>query len=393
MNKLTIAIWSSYSFEKPYAEYHIMEDRIKNLLAAGHEVILLQKSFFNGEKLPKSLQEEDCLHTIDISFNQPPKASLIKRYFFELLYYFRSSKKIKKQPDVIFIQSSFAAWFPIFLIKVKRIKSRIVYNVQDIFPYNAVYSGKMRKNSLIFKLFSCLQKYAYKHSDSIITISEDMKDLLIDEGTDRRKIEVIYNWSYQEEPFQIVDFSPVSHIYNFKYFNIVYAGNIGEMQNVDILIEAARLMKNEKKIWFHIIGDGVHKEKLESRAKEYKIENISFWPMQTKELAPIIYSAANINIIPLAKNVYKTALPSKTATCLACGKPVIFAIGKESKFGRQIAKETNCIVIDSDNPGELVKAIKSVTGDEKRDLNDEFFMKYYNKSRNCARYVKIMECP
>ena len=391
MKKLKVVIWSSYSFEKSYAEYHIMKDRIKALLDAGHEITLVQKSFNNGPTLPKSLQGKNNLHTFEIHFNQPQKQSLAKRYLYELKYYLCSVRKINRQADVVFIQSSFAAWFPIFLLKIMKYKSRIIYNVQDVFPYNAVYSGKLGTDSLIFKMFARLQCYAYKHSDSIITISDDIKELLIEEGTPKNKIEVIYNWSYQDEPYNITDFSPVSHIFNFAYFNVVYAGNIGVMQNVDIVLEAARLMKNDRNFWFHIIGDGVYKENLEKKAKEYSIENISFWPMQSAELAPVIYSVADVNVIPLAKNVYKTALPSKTATCLASGKPIIFAIGEDSKFGNLVRNETNNKVIDTDKPEELVKAIKSIRGKEKRDLNDLFFMKYFRLSNNCARYVNIIE--
>ena len=391
MNELKVTIWSSYSFEKPYAEYHIMEDRIKALLAAGHEVILVQKSFQGGPKLPDSLKKEDRLYTVDIPFNQPKKQSLLKRYLFELLYYLRSRRKIKKQTEAVFIQSSFAAWFPIFLLKIRSYKVRIIYNVQDAFPYNAVYSGRMNKNSLVFSLFSSLQRYAYKHSDNIITISEDIKDLLVSEGAEEEKIEVIYNWSYQDEPYHYTDFTPVSHIFDFHYFNVVYAGNIGVMQNVDLLIETAKQMKDDKRFWFHIIGEGAYKEKLEKKAKEYRIENISFWPMQPAELAPMIYSAADVNIIPLAKDVYRTALPSKTATCLACGKPIIFAIGQESKFGKRIMNETNCLVVDPNRPDELAQSIRSIRGDEKRELNDAFFIENCNISRNSARYVQIIE--
>lgn len=392
MNELTVLVWSSYSFEKTYAEYHIMKDRIKAFLDAGHEVVLLQKSFCNGEKLPEALQGKQHLRTIDIEFHQPDKSSLLKRYISELCYYFKSSKRIKRQTDVVFIQSSFAAWFPVFLLKIKLLKSRIIYNVQDVFPYNAVFSGKMKMNSLVFKAFSSLQRYAYKHSDTIITISEDIKELLIGEGANEDRIKVIYNWSYQEEPFYISDFTPVSHMFKDEYFNVVYAGNIGVMQNVDILVETAKILQDDKRFWFHIIGDGVYKEKLVAKVEKYGIGNISFWPMQDAELAPILYSAADVNIIPLAKNAYKTALPSKTATCFACGKPIIFAIGKESKFGKRITEETNCRVVDSDNPDELASAIKSIGKDEDRNLNDVFFRRNFKISDNCSRYVKALTC-
>ena len=52
----------------------------------------------------------------------------------------------------------------------------------------------------------------------------------------------------------------------FAHFNVVYAGNIGIMQNVDLLVKTAKLMQDEKNICFHIVGDGAYKEKLQSQA-------------------------------------------------------------------------------------------------------------------------------
>ena len=90
------------------------------------------------------------------------------------------------------------------------------------------------------------QRYGYKHSDHIITISEDMKDTLVTDGIPVEKIEVVYNWSYQDELYENLDLSPVSQMFDKNYFNVVYAGNIGVMQNVDILVETAKLMKEDK---------------------------------------------------------------------------------------------------------------------------------------------------
>ena len=269
-------------------------------------------------------------------------------------------------------------------------KAIVTFNVQDIFPYNLMYSGGLKKSSPVFKIMAAEQRYGYKHSDHIITISEDMKDTLVSDGTPAEKIEVVYNWSYQDELYENLDLTPVSHMFDKNCSNVVYAGNIGVMQNVDILIEAAKLMKGDKSVWFHIIGNGVYKEKLEARAKEYGITNISFWPMQAPELAPVIYNAADVNVIPLVKDVYRTALPSKTATCFACQKPIIFAIGKDNKFGRKAVKEAGCSVVEADNPQELVEAIQAVQSGKQNKKAGEFFMKHCGITENSGIYAEII---
>ena len=217
-----------------------------------------------------------------------------------------------------------------------------------------------------------------------------MKDTLVEDGAPAEKIEVVYNWSYQDELYENLDLAPVSHMFDKNNFNVVYAGNIGVMQNVDILIEAAKLMKDDRSVWFHIIGNGVYKEKLETRAKEYGITNISFWAMQPPEMAPLIYSVADVNVIPLVKDVYRTALPSKTATCLGCQKPIIFAIGRDSKFGQKAVKEAGCVVVEADKPEDLVVAIQKLKTGESGNKNREFFLRMCSITKNSMMYAELI---
>ena len=332
---MKVLFWMFIGFDQHATSEHLLSAVIEQLCKAGHSVHIIQKNTAgNMPSIPEKLKHYQVTTDV-IPYQAADKGNFVARYLTELKYVNACRKFITSDYDAVFIQSTNVAGFAVRAIRKRLPKAIISFNVQDIFPYNLSFSGGLKKNSPIFKILAAEQRYGYKHSDHIITISEDMKDTLVTDGTPEKKIEVIYNWSYQDELYKMLDLAPVSHMFDKNYFNVVYAGNIGVMQNVDILIEAAKLMKEDKSVWFHIIGNGVYKKKLEARAKDYGITNINFWPMQPPELAPAIYSAANVNVIPLVKDVYKTALPSKTATCLACGKPIIFAIGKDSKFGQK----------------------------------------------------------
>ena len=133
-----------------------------------------------------------------------------------------------------------------------------------------------------------------------------------------------------------------------------------------------------------------YKEKLVARANDYHLHNISFWPMQPSNLAPIIYSAADVNIIPLVKDVFRTALPSKTATCLACQKPIIFAIGQNSQFGNRMRKEAGCTVVESDLAEELAQAIQRVQKQSQSGKQGHFFKENMNRLKNSRQYATII---
>ncbi len=390
---MKILFWMFIGFDQHATSEHLLLAVIERLCQAGHSVHIIQK--YTGGNLPSIPERISCysVTTDVIPYQAADKSNFIARYLAELKYIKACRKFITSGYDAVFIQSNNVAGFAVSTIRKKLPKAIVTLNVQDIFPYNLMFSGGLKKTSPVFKALASEQRYGYKHSNHVITISEDMKDTLVMDGVNAGKVEVVYNWSYQDGLYENLDLTPVSNIISKDYFNVVYAGNIGVMQNVDILIEAAKLMKDDNSVWFHIIGNGVYKKKLETRAKEYSIRNISFWPMQPPEMAPLIYSAADVNVIPLVKDVYRTALPSKTATCFACQKPIIFAIGKESKFGQKAIKEAGCSVVSSDNPSELVGAIHLIQQGKVCCTTGAFFAEDMNKTINSRKYTEIItEC-
>ena len=387
---MKVLFWMFIGFDQHATSEHLLSAVIEQICKAGHSVHILQKN--TGGTLPSIPEKlKDYPVTTDvISYQAADKGNFTARYLTELKYVNACKKHIISDYDAVFIQSTNVAGFAVKAVRKKLPKAIVTANVQDIFPYNLAYIGGLKKSSPVFKILAAEQRYCYKHSDHIITISEDMKDTLVTDGTLAEKIEVVYNWSYQDESYEDIDLSLVSHMFDKNYFNVVYAGNIGVMQNVDILIEAARLMKDDKDIWFNIIGDGVYKKKLEARAKEYGLANVSFWPMQPPELAPAVYSAADVNVIPLVKDVYRTALPSKTATCLACQKPIIFAIGKDSRFGKRALEEADCSVVESDDAEALAVSIKNCAGEHDADKEASFYRRCMAKTANSRRYADLI---
>ena len=391
---MKILFWMSGSFDRRTPSEHLLTAMIEALYAKGHTVHIIQKDTGGPlAELPECLKALGVTTTC-VPSSMPKKSNFIARYLADMKYVSKSAHYIKRQDsyEAVFMQSTNVAGFAIRALKSKTRNACITYNVQDIFPYNAAYSGSLVRGGIVFKVFAAIQRYAYKKADYIITISEDMRDLLVEDGVPREKIEVIYNWNYRDEPYipAEVDCTKARDMFPKDKFNVVYAGNIGVMQNVDVIVSAAELMKDDDGVQFHIIGDGTYKDKLKRRAEEHGIVNLSFHPMLPSEFAPSIYLTADVNIIPLVKNVYKTALPSKTATCFACGKPIIFCIGKDSKFAQMAYRETGCQIVESGDTDGLKNAILSVMQGTNTSRYGRFFTEKLGKTTNSENYAEII---
>ena len=387
---MKILFWMFTGFDRHVTSEHLLSAVIEQLCVAGHSVHILQKDT-DGDlpAIPKTLSGYDVT-TDAIPFQAASKGNFVARYLAELKYIRACRKHICAGYDAVFLQSNNAAGFAVRMLRRKLPKARLTFNVQDIFPYNAALSGSISKNGVVFRTLAAVQRYAYRHADRVITISEDMRDTLVADGTDAEKIAVVYNWSYQDTPYENLDLTPVAHLFTKDRLHVVYAGNLGVMQNVDLLIETAREMRNDPDVQFHIIGDGVYKKKLQEKAEAYGLANVAFQPMQPPELAPLIYAAADVNVIPLRKDIYRTALPSKTATCLACARPIIFAVGPESRFAQTAAEAAGCRVTEPDRPEQLAEAIRAVRSEGSVAGDGAFFRARFSRTANSRRYADII---
>lgn len=393
---MKVLMWLSIGLDRRTPSEQILTGIVEALYQQGHSVHVLQKN--TGGPFP--LLYESLINigvtTTAVFCKQPKRSNLLHRYLSDFTYVLNCRRHLKKYKDcdVVFLQSSNVAGFQVYQLRRKLPSLPITFNVQDIFPENAVYSGTLKENGFVYRILSKLQRYAYSHSRSIITISEDMKDTLVSLGVSENRIHVIYNWSYQDEPYNgsKLDLTTVAHIFNPQYFNVLYAGNIGRMQNVEVIIKTAALMKDQNDVWFHVVGDGVYKKKLVQDAKDAGVENISFWPFMEADLAPALYCSADLNVIPLAKDIYKTALPSKTATCLACPTTIIFGFGHSSKFASEICSESNHMTVDSDCPNDLKNIIEDLSSCNKGQYSNSLpaYEKKFSRSINSNRYAQLI---
>lgn len=328
---MKVAVVSIGSFDTQYSDYHIMRDIILGLLERGHEVNLIQKQYLETPQYPQQFEKylKGQLQVQNIRFEKKAKADLKARYLADLSYYKQACKLMKKnKPDKIFLQSNNTAFFTVFYAK-HILKCPLLYNEQDIFPENAYFAGILSESSMVYKVAHALQKYAYKNATALSTISDDMKSTIVTRyGISEDKVQVIYNWGHEE----LKAHSDEENVFLKKYpkksgeFRVVYAGNLGKMQNVELILETAALMKDDQDVSFYIVGGGVNEEQLKTFAKEKELNNVTFVGMQPPEEVADLYAAADVNVIPLQKGLIYAALPSKTADCLIAGKPIITCV-------------------------------------------------------------------
>lgn len=392
---MRIAVVSIGSFDTQYSDYHIMRDIILGLLERGHEVNLIQKQYLDTPQYPQQFEKYfgKQLQVHNIKFEKKAKADLKARYLADLSYYRQACKWMKEnKPDKVFLQSCNTAFFTVFYAK-HILKCPLIYNEQDIFPENAYFAGILSESSMIYKVAHALQKYAYKNATALSTISDDMKSTIVTRyGISEDKVQVIYNWGHEE----LKAHSEQDNVFLKKFpkkpgeFRVVYAGNLGKMQNVELILETAALMKDDAGVSFYIVGGGVNEEQLKAFAKEKELPNVTFIGMQPPEEVADLYSAADVNVIPLQKGLVYAALPSKTADCLIAGKPIITCVDEDSKFA-ELANHYGISNAGTNQPNQLSRMILRVKNGKHPCRGLEFWTDYFTESKSVESHCKAVE--
>ena len=275
----------------------------------------------------------------------------LKQYY-EFLRKAKAKIKELKNYDWIFITTP-----PIFIYSLKKYFSkntRIFLDVRDLWPDTPVAAGKLKKN-MIYRFFKIYEKKMYKNVDYISVVSKPMSNYLEGKiGGKNSKTIVAYNGVLEEDlnkfPQKIFSKREITN------FNIVYAGNIGLLQGLEIVFESFNLLE-KLPIHFTFIGEGVLKNTLYNKSIPYK-EKISFIsPMEREMLINYLINNAHLMFLNLKQDeILEKTIPSKVFDYLLVSKPVISGIKGE---GKEILQQTGgCVNFDNQSKYSLYEAVK-----------------------------------
>jgi colanic acid biosynthesis glycosyl transferase WcaI len=261
------------------------------------------------------------------------------------------------KPDVIIAPSppltiGISAWI------IGRIcGASFIYNVQKIYPDIAIRLGALRNRRIIRFLFG-LERFVYEKAAKVTVIAPRMRQNILEKGVPEGKLVVIPNF------VDIDDLSPLPkdnyfsrmHAVHNK-FTISYAGNLGVPQGLDTFIEAADLLRQESRIRFMMMGDGMQREALRRRIKKLGLKDFIFLPHQSYSLVPQIYAASDANLVPQATETGFDAVPSKVYRIMACSRPVIALTDPSSDLAR-LVNDAGCGVVVP--PGSAPKLAETI---------------------------------
>jgi glycosyltransferase involved in cell wall biosynthesis len=271
-------------------------------------------------------------------------------------FFWQMFTKIKANYVFIFEVSPMTQALPgVWYAKKKNIPCYLY--VQDLWPENVeIITGITNKT--IIGAIGKMVDHIYSRCTKIFTTSHSFMQSIEKRGVPSEKIEY---WPQYAEDFYIpLEKTVVEEIPNDDAFNIIFAGNIGNAQGLDILPKAAALIKKnnlDRKIRFNIVGDGRYKDTLVDLVNSANVsEMFNFIPKQPAMRIPQLMASNDAAFLCLTDSpLFAMTIPAKLQSYMACGIPIIASAEGETN---QIIKEANAGVSSSaGNADELAKVV------------------------------------
>jgi glycosyltransferase involved in cell wall biosynthesis len=300
----------------------------------------------------------------------------------------------KKNYDVIFvcgvspifqvIPASFLGW-------LKGIP--VVLWVQDLWPQSASATGYI-KSAIVLKLLEKLVKFSYAYTDLILVQSEafiePVKLLALNKP-------IIYYPNSVDDSFYSPTIDQAPEIDSLKSgFTLMFAGNVGEAQAIETLIEAAAKLSDYPKIKIVILGSGSKLGWIKSYISQNNLKNVHLEGRFPVDTMPVLMRQASALIVTLTnKPIFALTVPNKIQAYLAVGKPIIACLNGE---GAKVVSDARAgISVAAEDSNGLVRAIISMyqMSDAERAKMGEngraYFKKHFDESMLVDQLVGHLE--
>jgi len=179
-------------------------------------------------------------------------------------------------------------------------------------------------------------------------------------------------------------------------FKVVFTGNVGEAQDFDSIVEAAKLLTTEDKIRFIIVGDGRKKEWIEEQIKKYNLhDRIILLGRFDIRCMPTFYANSNCLLLPLKDNeILNLTVPAKLQAYMSAGKPIVAMINGDAN---ELVNDVKCgIAVPASSPDRLVAALrqlKNCSESQLREMGDKgrkYCLEHFDKEKIINNLYDLM---
>lgn len=389
---MRILVVCQHYWPEPFRIHEICEDLVRR----GHSVTALvglpnypsgvvPKEYKRFRNRKQQINGVNVIRCLEIG-RKNTKLGLAVNYVSYMLSGTIKALLIKPDFDAIFAYSTSPVLMSMPAAALRHFrKIPLMIDVLDIWPA-CLSAMNVSENSLLYRFMRRVSRRIYNRADMLVYSSRLFKDYLKE----------VHSIDVPEEQYlpQFADamFEAAGEKEPSDTLILTFAGNIGHVQNVQLILKAADILKDEDIHW-HILGDGAEYENCRLLCNNLSLGyNVTMHGRQPVEEMPRFYAMSDAMLVTMSDNVTDLTLPGKVQSYMAAGKPVIGSIGGETPL---VIKAARCgFCAPPDDVGAFAEAVRGFMAlKNKRELGKNaraYYEKHFTKKIHMDRLENML---
>lgn len=278
-------------------------------------------------------------------------------------------------------------------------KQKYVLLLHDLWPELPAHNGFIEKNSILYRTIDSFNTLCFQYACGIVVLSDTMKKTVLQKVPKHKdRIHVIHNWA-DEGGVHPVGKEDNKLLEDFQVRDkkvVMYSGNLGRYQPLEVMMYAADYLKDRDDIVFFFIGDGAKKKKLMGIARQKGLTNVRFIPFQPMEKLAESLSMADISLIGIMPENEGVIMPSKLYGLLAVGKPILCVSDPDSEVVSILKNAGAGYHASIDDPKDLATKILSLLDDPETmqkmgTSGRKYFLEHFERKKVTSQWKNVLE--
>ena len=284
-------------------------------------------------------------------------------------------------------------------INAKLRSQRYIVLVHDLWPELPAHIGMIKKNGVLYRAIEFANKLAFKHASATVVLSGAMKKRVLDKVPGMNgSVHVIHNWVDADRVYPVAkaDNRLLNDLGIQDKKVVMYSGNLGRYQPLEVMIGASNELRNRKDMVFVFAGDGGKRQKIQEMAASLKLKNVMFIPFQPLERLAESLSMADMSLIGIYPENEGVIMPSKLYGLLAVGKPIICVSDPKSEVVEILNHAKAGVHSSIDDPRELAQKIVSLLDDTQKAQEmgangRRYFLEHFERKKITKQWKEMLK--
>ncbi len=402
MNKLNTTFFTQLYYPDTTTTAIIMSDLAENLSSWGFDVkvICAQPTYLIKQVRPKCEVNNGVYIRRVRSFLFDKNKSLGRLLNSTSCFISMFLEAIRMgQKDLIILNTNPAMLPLLGLIGFFFNSQKYVVLIHDLWPELPAHTGLIKKNGLLYKLIDLLNSLSLKYASGIVVLSDSMKKVVLQKVPGSgHKIHVIHNWADNTRIYPVAK-EKNKLLDDFRLHGkkvVMYSGNLGRYQPLEVMIHAAGHLQNRNDIIFLFVGDGAKKKKLQEMVKNKGLENVKFFPFQPMGRLAESLSMADVSLMGIMPENEGVIMPSKLYGLLSVGKPIVCVSDQKSEVVsilKMAGAGVHASIYDPENLASIIKSIidEPLQAQKMGENGREYFLKYFERKIITMQWKEVLE--